>query len=196
MKKIIFPILMLTFIASTTFAGPFGLSKGMSVEEISKLSEKGYEPTSITNDDRYVFIPKKKHELFKVYIAFIDKEKGLYGIRAVTDDIKTTSYGTELKIVFSDIVERLSKIYGLPEIADEINSDSLYKEDSDWMYSLENGARKLIAAWLKEDTNTNLPEEIESIAIYAIAKFGVGGIVIEYEFSNSAEVQEKQDDVL
>ena len=110
MKKIILPILIIAFVVSTIFAGPFGLSQGMSVSEVSKLSEKGFEPTNPDNDDRYIFIPKKKHELFKIYIAFIDNEKGLYGIRAVSEEIKTTDYGTELKNAFSNIVERLSKI--------------------------------------------------------------------------------------
>ncbi|MBR3654246.1 MAG: hypothetical protein IKN62_02285 [Elusimicrobia bacterium] len=196
MKKIIFPILMLTFIASTTFAGPFGLSKGMSVEEISKLSEKGYEPTSPDNDDRYLFVPKKKHEVFKIYIAFIDQEKGLYSIRAVSEEIKTNDYGTELKNVFSDMVDRLSKIYGKPKIIDKINSDSHFKEDKHWMYTLGQGARTLAAGWIKGEKDTNLPEELDSVAISVKADYHDGYLILEYNFSNSAEIEEKQDDVL
>ncbi len=196
MKKIIFPILMFTFIVSTAFAGPFGLSKGMSVGEISKLSEKGYEPASPDNNDRYLFVPKKKHELFKIYIAFIDEEKGLYAIKAVSDEIKTNDYGTELKNVFSDMTDRLSKIYGTPKIIDELSSDYSFKDDRYWMFSLQQGARTLAAAWIKGEKGTNLPEELDNVAITVKADHRDGYLIIEYYFSNSAEVQEKQDDVL
>ena len=196
MKKIIFPILMITFIASITFAGPFGLSKGMSVGEVAKLSEKGYEPTNPDNDDRYIFIPKKKHEVFKIYIAFIDQEKGLYSIRAVSEEIKTTDYGTELKNVFSDMVARLSKIYGSPKIIDEVSSDYSFKDDKYWMFSLQQGARTLAAGWIKGEKDTNLPEELDSVAISVKADYHDGYLILEYNFSNSAEIEEKQDDVL
>lgn len=196
MKKIIFPILMITFIASITFAGPFGLSKGMSVEEISKLCEKGCEPTNPDGDDKYIFVPKKKHELFKLYVAAIDEDKGLYGIIASTDEIPTKGYGTELKNSFNSMVERLSRIYGKPKIIDTVVSDSLLEQDEYWLFSLERGARELSATWEKGEKGTNLPEELDSVSILTAAKHKVGFVIIKYRFSNVAEVQEKQDDVL
>ena len=196
MKKIIFPILMLTFIASTVFAGPFGLSQGMSVNEVAKLSEKGYEPTNPENDDRYIFVPKKKHELFKVYIVFIDQEKALYCIKAVSEEIKTNDYGTELKNVFSDMVDRLSKIYGKPKIIDKISSDYSFKDDKYWMFSLQQGARTLAAGWFKGEKGSSLPEELDGVAISVKANYHEGYLILEYDFSNSEEIFEKQDDVL
>ena len=198
MKKIIFPILMFTFIVSTAFAGPFGLSKGMSVGEISKLSEKGGEPARISDDDRYLFIPKKKHELFKTYVAFIDEEKGLYGIRAISEDIKTTKYGTELKSAFNSMMERLSKIYGTPKITNKIDPNYYLKKDEYWLTALREGARELSATWEKGEKGTNLPEEMGIVSIYVKANqfFDNGVVIIEYDFSNYSEIQEKQDDVL
>lgn len=196
MKKVILTILMFFFTFSIAFAGPFGLSKGMSVEEVSKLSEEGYEPTNPDNDDRYIFIPKKKHELFKVYIAFIDKTKGLYGIRAATEEIKTTDYGTEVQVSFYKIVERLSKIYGKPKITNKIDSNYYWKKDEYWLKSLREGARQLFAVWEKGEKGTNLPEELDNVSIHAKALYDDGLIVIEYSFSNFNEIYEKQDDVL
>ena len=89
MKKIIFPILMIAFTFSVAFAGPFGLSKGMSVEQISKLGEKGFEPERVSDDDRYFFIPKNKIDLFKAYVAYVDEKKGLYRINAISEGINT-----------------------------------------------------------------------------------------------------------
>ena len=196
MKKIIFSILMIVFITSISFAGPFGLSKGMSLDEVSKNSEKGYEPTSVANNDRYIFVPKKKHDLFEVYVAFIDKENGLYGIRARSEKIKTSDYGTELKNAFDVMVTRLSKIYGQPKIIDKIKHDYHLKEEKYWLYAVRDGARELSATWSEGDKYTNLPDELERVSIYVSAEFSSGFVIIEYEFSNYSEIQEKQDDVL
>lgn len=190
------PILILVFIASIVFAGPFGLSKGMSLSEVSKLSEKGYEPKSIANDDRYAFIPQKKHEFFKNYLAFIDEEKGLYRINAISEEIRTTGYGTELKNTFYAMVERISKIYGKPKITDRIDSNYYLKKEEYWLTALKDGARELYATWDKGEKYTNLPEELESVSIYASAEFSYGYIIIKYHFSNSSEIHNKQDDVL
>lgn len=198
MKKIIFSILILFFVLSIAFAGPFGLSKSMSVSEVSKLSERGCEPTRISDDDRYLFVPKKKHELFKTYVAFIDEDNGLYAIRAISEDIKTTKYGTELKDAFNAMVERLSKIYGTPKKTDKIDPNYYWKKDEYWLTALREGARELSAIWKKGEKGANLPDELAGITIYIEADkiFENGVVIIEYGFSNYSEVQEKQDDVL
>ena len=95
---------MLTFIVSTAFAGPFGLSKGMSVSAISKLSKPGFEPKRISDDDKYFFIPKNQHDLFKTYIVYVDEKKGLYRINAISNGIESCVYGLELKIAFNEAV--------------------------------------------------------------------------------------------
>ena len=97
---------MLTFAFSVAFAGPFGLSKGMSVEQISKLSEKGFEPERVS-DDMYFFIPKNKIEIFKAYVAYVDDKKGLYRINAISEGINTSAYGIELKNLFNVMVQSL-----------------------------------------------------------------------------------------
>ena len=63
MKKITVTFLMFFFSFSVAFAGPFGLSKGMSVEQISKLSEKGFEPERVSK-----FLLIIKHLPTAVYI--------------------------------------------------------------------------------------------------------------------------------
>lgn len=73
-KKITVTFFIFFFSFSVAFAGPFGLSKGMSVEQISKLSEKCFEPERVSND-MYFFIPKNKIELFKACIAYVDEKK-------------------------------------------------------------------------------------------------------------------------
>ncbi len=188
MKKIIFTILMFTFSFSSAFAGPFGLSKGMSVEQISKLSEKGFEPERVS-DDMYFFIPKNKIEIFKAYVAYVDEKKGLYRINAISEGINTSAYGIELKNLFNVMVQGLSKTYGTPEITDTIKEDYEFKEGRYWFRSLQDEARELSATWKKGEKGTTLPKELDSISMYVSANFLYGLINLDYYFSNSAEIQ-------
>lgn len=181
---------MFTFAFSTAFAGPFGLSKGMSVEQISKLSEKGFEPERVS-DDRYFFIPKNKIELFKAYVAYVDEKKGLYRINAISEGINTSAYGIELKNLFNVMVQGLSKTYGTPIITDTIKEDYEFKEGRYWFRSLQDEARELSATWKKGEKGTTLPKELDNISMYVSANFLYGLITLDYYFSNSAEIQEK-----
>jgi hypothetical protein len=190
MKKTILTFLMVTFVISTAFAGPFGLSKGMSVEQISKLSEKGFEPERVS-DDTYFFIPKNKIEIFKAYVAYVDEKKGLYRINAISEGINTSAYGIELKNLFNVMVQGLSKTYGTPEITDTVKEDYEFKEGRYWFRSLQDEARELSATWKNGKKGTTLPKELDSISMYVSANFLYGLINIDYYFSNSAEIQGK-----
>ncbi len=191
MKKIIFTFLMLTFSFSTAFAGPFGLSKGMSIPEISKVSKPGFGPERISDDDKYFFIPKKQHDLFKAYIAYVDAKKGLYRINAISEGIETSVYGLELRIAFNVLVNDLSKTYGTPKKTDKVKENYKFKEGKYWFRSLKDGARELSATWKRGEKGTTLPQELDKLTVYVSANFLYGLINIDYSFSNSAEIQEK-----
>jgi len=192
MKKITVVFLMIVFSFSVAFAGPFGLSKGMSVEQISKLSEKGFEPERVSDDDRYFFIPKNKIDLFKAYVAYVDEKKGLYRINAISEGINTSAYGIELINLFNLMVKSLSKTYGTPEITDTVKEDYEFKEGRYWFRSLQDEARELSATWKRGEKGTTLPKELDSISMYVSANFLYGLINIDYYFSNSAEIQGNQ----
>ena len=70
----------------------------INVKRITEVCN-GVKPEYVENDGYYIY-PTKKHPLFKQYVAFVDKEKGLYCIRAITDEIQTNNYGTEIKKCF------------------------------------------------------------------------------------------------
>ena len=191
MKKIISAILILTFTFSVAFAGPFGLSKGMSVAAISKLCKKGFGPERISDDDKYFFIPQKQHDLFKAYIAYVDEKKGLYRINAISDGIESSVYGLELKIAFNVLVHLLSKTYGTPKKTDKIKENYKFKEGKYWFRSLKDGARELSATWRRGAKGTTLPQELDKISVYLSANFLYGLINIDYHFSNSAEIEQQ-----
>lgn len=196
MKKIIFPILMITFVVSTAFAEPFGLSKGMSVKEITNLSKKDFEPKNFTNDDKYFFIPKNEDKNFKTCIAFIDKEQGLYRINALGLATKTSVDGTEIKKLFYSIVEDLSKSYGTPIIIDQVDISYGSNEDKFWLHSLAAGARDFYAKWEKGEKNTFLPKDLEKVVLSVKATLRDATLIIDYYFSNYVEIEKKKKNAL
>ena len=116
-RKILFVLILLCGIF--VYAGPFGLSMGMTYDEVQEACG-GRAPQRIENDDRYYIVPEKSHSMFKIYIAWISDEYGLYYIRAVSDEIYTNQYGEEIKNDFYSFKNRIENIYGKPEIIDKI----------------------------------------------------------------------------
>ncbi len=194
MKKIFILLLVFMFLPLTIIAAPFGFNMGMTLEDIKEACE-GAEPKHIEDDCYYVF-PVKKHPLFKHYVAFIDQEKGLYCLKAVSDDIKTNNYGTEIQNAFAEIKERVSKTYGRPRMIDEIASDSLWKDDKYWISALSDGARTYAAIW-ESSVKNKLKDDLTDVSIYASAQRApqVGWIILEYDFNNIQAVKDAQDDV-
>ena len=74
MKRLFLAVL---FIIGTTFsyAAPFGLKMGMTIEEIAEQCES--EP-SFVQDDIYLVTPIKKHPLFTYYAVYVSEKTGLY----------------------------------------------------------------------------------------------------------------------
>lgn len=176
-------------------ATPFGLTPEMTFDEIISACD-GIVPENIENDS-YYFFPVKKHPFFKQYIAFIDKENGLYRIRVVSDEIKTNEYGSELKQAFLDISKRVSEIYGKEKLIDKTSSDSIFlKDNSYWVKTISEGSRKYGAIW-KAPKKKKSKYNLDNIYMYVTTQSypQIGWIVLEYNFSNLKLIQKSQDDV-
>ena len=176
-------------------ATPFGLTLGMNFADIADVCG-GAAPEYIENDS-YYFFPVKAHPFFKQYIVFIDKEKGLYRIKVISDEIKTNEYGSELKNAFSDISKRVSEIYGKEKLIDKTSSDSIFlKDDSYWVKTISEGSRKYGAIW-KAPKKKKSKYNLDNIYMYVTTQTypQTGWIVLEYNFSNLKLIQKSQDDV-
>lgn len=101
MKKNIICFFILFVVFGTLYAGPFGLSNGMSLEEVTEACD-GQMPRRVENDDRYLIMPSKSHSTFKTYLAWISDDFGLYYIRAISDDISTNKCGIYFARVEND----------------------------------------------------------------------------------------------
>lgn len=176
------------------FAAPFGLKMGMTLDELTEACN-GNEPIHI-EDNCYQIYPAKTHPLFKQYAAFIDSERGLYCIKAVSEEISTNDYGTEIKNAFAEIESRIAKTYGKSRKIDELSDDYYAKSEQYWVSQLSKGARTYAAIW-ESTSKSQLKDDLDSVVIYANAKLfpQTGWIILEYDFNNMQAVEDAQDDV-
>lgn len=197
MKKGIVVLVALFTFFSSLYAGPFGLSKGMSFEEVTEACN-GKRPQRIENDDRYLIEPAKSHSTFKTYLAWISDEYGLYYIRAISDEITTNDYGTELKNAFYAFEPRVENAYGKGSIFDGItDKETLWKEDKYWFTALSQGARALYAEWTPKKGETVLKDDLSYVRLWVSkASYRSGALMLDYEFINHELAEAKEDDVL
>lgn len=198
MKKL-FLLVLLCFSPAFIFAGPFGLSMGMNISQITEACG-GNRPERIENDDRYFILPEKKHSTFVKYIAWIDNEHGLYRIRGISDTVSTDKYGREIQNMFYNFKERVETIYGTPELTDKLlDKSSLYMGDDEWSYALREGARELSAVWSTKITGKKLKDDISYVDLFVTPYVKIGYtfiLIIDYEFENTTKVEENEDSVL
>jgi hypothetical protein len=175
----------------SVYDGPFGLSMGLSLDDVKQVCKIKH-----IENDACELIPPKNNDLFETYIVWIDPVYGLYGMRAISENIATNAHGTELKARFENIVESISNKYGKYKKTDK-NSDNTFDEPRYFMHTLQDGSRELSAVWAKKH-QSQLPDNILGIAIEVIpenAYSNTGYVTLEYGFSNSNMVKAKADTV-
>lgn len=192
-KKIIFSSIILTLLV---FAGPFGLEKGMTLEEIRKNCEIDSE---IKNGYYELNTVPQPHPDFDKYIVGITQKSGLFYITAIGKEVTTNSYGIDLKNEFDYIESKIDSKYGEHNRHESSLDNGTWNEPDEWMMSLLKKERVLFTEWSRE-TGANLPETLESIGIVAFAYSpSKGGVHLEYYFSNydscTKELEEKEDSV-
>lgn len=197
MKKSFAFLTILFTCALSVFAGLFGLSMGMSLEEIA--AECTDEPKYIA-DDRYLIQPTKSHPLFENYIAWVSETNGLYYIKGISREIKTTGYGTEARQEFAKLISPLERKYGRFKRIDRLDEGTLWKSDAYWTSAIAHGARTYEAHW--EATEENIADFDGLVTIAAGVKTretyvtDEAYIWIEYGFLNQIEAFDELDDVL
>lgn len=192
MKKMFFLLVMAIF-PVLAMASPFGLKMGMTLKEIAKECEG--KPEFVKND-AYIIKPKKNHPSFEYYFVFVDKNKGLYQIKAVSSVINTNDYGIELQSSFNVTKDRVAKRYGEPTIRDEIDPESVFRDGNYWMYTLKGGARTLAAIW---GNGEKLADNLDTVILECSASdrsSHQGFLILYYFFKNANKIEDEQDSVL
>lgn len=194
MKRLFLAVLFIIG-ATFTYAAPFGLKMGMTIDEIAEQCED--EP-SFLQDDVYLITPIKKHPLFTYYAVYVNESTGLYQIRAVSDSIQCNQYGTELQNAFNNLKDRIGKTYGKPRINNKVdpNISEYSRDDKHWFMTLKEGSRVLTAIWGEK---TDLPDDLFEIGLDCVADSGYldgkGHLLLYYYFNNALSVEDEQDSV-
>jgi hypothetical protein len=190
MKKTAAVLSVLFLFASFVYAGPFGFEMGMTVDQVKEAC--GRRTPQLLKNDYYQVIPNKVHPSFDTYIVCIDKDDGLYFIKAIGPDISSSSYGIEVKSQFNKVKDSLDKNYGDGELLDTLLPGSIWNNAEDWMSGLAHNERYLMCSWQKAQC-LKLPENMSSIALAAkTSRSDVGYIVLEYCFTNYIAVKARQ----
>ncbi len=185
-------VLVLANLSILLFAGPFGFNKGMSLKDVTEVCITAPEHLA---DDRYMVLPQKTHPDFEVYIVWISDSHGLYYVKAISREVTTNPYGTELQALFATIENSLINIYGESLFKDEIDPESLFKDERHWMYALQEGARKYYSTW-SSNGEAPLKDALLCICLYATSDGETTGyIMLDYEFDNHEAVRQDLESV-
>jgi hypothetical protein len=180
--------------ARSAAAGPFGLERGMTLQQVGKAEKIGpgmYEVATVP----------KPHSAFESYIVQIGPTTGVCWIKAIGKTVQTGAYGTQLQTDFHGMKERLAGIYGVARVSDTLSEGSIWNEPRDWMMGLLKKERRLAALW-STDRNTAFPKaEFKTIGLFAVAIDDEQGfLTVEYAFSNEdaceAEIAKAEDSSL
>lgn len=183
-------------LAVFSFAGPFGLSKGMTLQQVKKACG-GKEPVKL-EEGLYEISPTKRHSAFETYFAWIDAKEGLHHLKAVGSELAVQDNGYELRAKFVSLESSLKKTYGECRRLDECSGSYWCDHEDRWVQTLVEKFRFLQSGWTRE-AGSQLSGELNSVYLSAHARnrFGMYGVlVLEYEFSNHAKVKNADDDVL
>lgn len=204
MKKLV--VVAALGLATQAFAGPFGLSQGMPIEEANKLGQ------FVPEGREYTYVAKKianGHADFESYSILLTPQQGLCSVVAVSKDMQSNAYGHQLKRKFHELTSTLSQKYSYPQVSLDIsrtfdfsknfgfwNLDGMWIQDSTWMDRLLDQTKTLNATW--DATNPMnvgdesigkpslmLPDSLEWIRLNAAARSASRGYMrLEYRFSN------------
>lgn len=167
--------------ATNVYAGPFGVEKGMTLEDLRKVAVLKHEKP-------YMYSAKslpQSHPTFVEFRLLVTPAHGLCKLSAWSDDITTSAYGTELIEKYDRVFESLEMKYGSHQKFDFLSTGSIWDESRDWMMGLYKNERTLATYW-DEEENSNLSEGLQLVKLEAHALSSSKGILgLTYEFTNA-----------
>lgn len=193
---------------SQAFAGPFGLSQGLPIEEVVKLGQ------FVPAEGIYTYVAKtvtNGHTDFDNYRILLTPQQGLCSVVADSKEIYSNAFGHQLRRKFHELTSALSQKYGYPQVSLDFsrtfdfsknfgfwNMEGMWIEDNTWMDSLLDRSRSLTATWeegnrtaVSEESlptpDITLPDSLVRIRVNALARAASRGYLrVEYRFSNYA----------
>lgn len=182
MKKIIFTAAIFAALSLGAIAGPLGLTKGMTLEQLQK---KG---ALVEGTQTFTYTAKNLasgHPDFESYMFVVTPEHGLCKVVALGKTINTNVFGADVKSEYESLLNAITAKYGAPSSTfDTLLAGSIWRDPNDWMMGLFKKERNLTSYWTLS-TIKNLPDSLQSIMISASGLSpNKGYIHLGYEFDN------------
>jgi len=193
MKRFCLLLCGLVLFIGTVFSGPFGLSKGMTLQELQTI-----EPsiTLVDPSTPYIYVMKSvpiPSSRFESYLVQVHPEKGLFGIVALGVDIKTTPNGTALINAYNSLVKVITDTYPAikPNSIDFLVSASTNDKPEDFMMSLEKSERFVHSYWGDSEAFPVVNKEIDTITLLILtSNTNVGYLRLSYEFTDFQKIKD------
>ena len=168
-------------LSSCAAEGPFGLAKGMTLEQIDRNAQQidhGIYTTLKVPDN---------HSSFKRYALVIGPKAGLCKIKAVSYSISTNSSGDQLRKQYERMKGRLETIYGRGETMDFVEPESMWQAPEHFMMGLVEKDRILTTIWEGEGGST-FTDDIDVVFLRALpTRSDMGFLMLEYEFAGFSD---------
>lgn len=169
--------------------GPFGLSMGMTYDEI-----KAIDP-NIKSKENFIYKIKtvpRPYPGIDMYILYISPTLGLSRIITYGADIKTSIFGTKIISKFNIMAENLSSVYGTKKQYNFLKNGSRWDDPQYWTMGLLKRERTLATVFGEKSL---LKNNITSIFLQAVmSNRETGYLTIWYEFSNHNALLEELKD--
>ena len=177
----IFVAIAALLIGGNVFATAFGLTKGMTLEQLKEqgVIEAGQTPFTYTASKL-----KNGHDDFDFYLFQLTPSQGLCSIKAWSKRVKTNVYGEQILSKYKDLEQALIGKYGSPSAKfDRLKPGSIWNEPKDWMTAMDKKERELATFW--RNTNNNLQDSLQMIAMsVTVVRRDEASVVIGYDFDN------------
>lgn len=178
---------LLLVLPAWAVAGPFGLKKGMTLDQIGQNAQQ------IDHGVYAVQKVPKPDRSFKRYSLVIGPASGLCKVTALSKSIQTKPSGNQLIKQFKNMSRKLVKKYGEGETLDFVEPGSTYEAPEQFMMSLKEKDRKLETRWVNQD-GSNFKDEVGVVVLKASStRSNKGLLTLEYEFTNFAACMAEMD---
>ena len=174
--------------------GPFGLQKGLTVEQLASAT-KGWKLITPSSPGYYAFDGAPvNYPGVTEYLAVVTPKMGLCKVMATFSLRNVSAYGDEVKSLVSQLTDALTQKYGNPTSKyDYLKAGSIWNKPNDWYMGLYKKERVLSNFWLPESkpNSSPLPNALTSISVKASANgSNRADVDLSYEFNNFSECLE------
>jgi hypothetical protein len=166
----------------STLVAPFGIRMGLKKEQLHVKKELA--PLTFGLVD----VPKP-HPDFETYVVEISPNSGVCFVKAISKDVVTSVYGTELKIKFGELRSQIETVYGKSNLMEMLRSGSIWRESNEYMMGLLKKERILAASW-ESKSGASMKAGLAQAFLGASALSQEKGYFsLEYYFDNQSQCE-------